>query len=684
MRYRLLALSTVGLLSVVWAPPAAGATPGASIVAWGCNYEGQASPPAGEDFIAVAAGGGHSLALRTDGSIAGWGLDGDGQASPPAGGGFVAVAAGFRHSLALREDGSIAGWGRDGYGQASPPAGDGFVAIAAGEYHSLALRDDGSIVGWGRDDQGQASPPAGDGFVAIAAGGFHSLALRADGSIVGWGRDDWGQASSPAGDDFVAVGAGEYHSVALRDDGSLVGWGWNHHDQASPPEGNDFVALTSGAYHGLALRGDWSMAGWGGNDWGGNECGQATPQAGNAFIAISAGMSHSLALVVGGPPGAFEKIAPPSAATGQGAAARLSWVRAPGAVLYEYCIDTTGDDACGNWVYLGTAAAVEVGGLADRTTYFWQVRAHNPVGATDADEGAWWSFTTGPPEVFGKTTPPDGATNQSGLPLLSWEGVSGADSYEYCVDTTDDDACAGSWVGVGTDDSVRIVGLAYETAHYWQVRAANDFGTVYADGGPWWSFTTKPTPPIEKLSFRSNWGLDGWILENAEDSGKGGARNSWAITARVGDDEFDRQYRSILDFDTAGLPDDAVVVGVTIRIKRESVTGTHPLLTHGMLKVDVKAGAYHDGLYLESYDFHAIGSRGNVGRFLKALVDGWYRAPLRESSFPLVNLTGHTQFRLRFALDDNDDVGADYLSFWSGDAPTETDRPELIVDYYVP
>jgi hypothetical protein len=38
---------------------------------------------------------------------------------------------------------------------------------------------------------------------------------------------------------------------------------------------------------------------------------------------------------------------------------------------------------------------------------------------------------------------------------------------------------------------------------------------------------------------------------------------------------------------------------------------------------------------------------------------------------------------LRFEIDDNDDLGADYLSFYSGSA-AEADRPELVVTYYVP
>jgi acetaldehyde dehydrogenase (acetylating) len=71
-----------------------------------------------------------------------------------------------------------------------------------------------------------------------------------------------------------------------------------------------------------------------------------------------------------------------------------------------------------------------------------------------------------------------------------------------------------------------------------------------------------------------------------------------------------------------------------------------------------------------------------VGRFIKTASAGWYRAPLRVPSYLLVNLEGTTQFRLRFATDDNNNGAADYLSFYTGNAP-EADRPELIITYYV-
>ena len=78
-----------------------------SIVGWGWNDSGQATPPDGNNFIAIAAGGAHSLALKSDGSIVTWG----GQTKVPDGNNFIAIAAGKGHSLALKSDGSIVGWG---------------------------------------------------------------------------------------------------------------------------------------------------------------------------------------------------------------------------------------------------------------------------------------------------------------------------------------------------------------------------------------------------------------------------------------------------------------------------------------------------------------------------------------------------------------------------------------------
>jgi alpha-tubulin suppressor-like RCC1 family protein len=98
-----------------------------------------------------------------------------------------AIAAGGGHSLALKGDGTVVAWGCGApgtdFGQCSAPAGlFGVKAIAAGDFQSLALRGDGTVVAWGcgasAPNDGQCRVPSGlSGVTGIAAGGVHSMAL---------------------------------------------------------------------------------------------------------------------------------------------------------------------------------------------------------------------------------------------------------------------------------------------------------------------------------------------------------------------------------------------------------------------------------------------------------------------------------------------------------------------------
>jgi len=117
------------------------------------------------------------------GYIVAWGNDMMGSVEDtPDEAGFVAISAGGRHSMALREDGSIVAWGWDNRDEvSSTPDDTGHRMISVGYTHSLAIRDDGTISAWGweRNRAGQISQkPEEDGFFYIDAGDFHNLAIQ--------------------------------------------------------------------------------------------------------------------------------------------------------------------------------------------------------------------------------------------------------------------------------------------------------------------------------------------------------------------------------------------------------------------------------------------------------------------------------------------------------------------------
>ncbi|MBI5801273.1 MAG: protein kinase [Verrucomicrobia bacterium] len=285
------------------------------VAGWGAtqaNHSPTEVPPVcGQSIVAIAAGAGHSLALRDDGVVVAWGSNVSsagapaGQARVPAGlGEVIAIAAGHEHSLALRADGTVAAWGANTHGQCAVPSGlREIIAIAAGGQHSLALRADGKVVAWGERAHNACSVPKNlPPIIALAAGGTHTIALAKDGHVFAWGGDDCGQSSVPwllGG--VVAIAAGAQHSLALDDRGRVHAWGAGakgegrppHCGQSALPSGlSGVTAIAAGAFHSLALA-DGKVVAWGDR----RAVQTAVPFFAGAVLAVAGGGSHSLALI---------------------------------------------------------------------------------------------------------------------------------------------------------------------------------------------------------------------------------------------------------------------------------------------------------------------------------------------------------------------------------------------------
>jgi len=193
---------------------------------------------------------------------------------------------------------------------------------------------------------------------------------------------------------------------------------------------------------------------------------------------------------------------------------------------------------------------------------------------------------------------------------------------------------------------------------------------------------------VTTKKFTSTGTQDGWILETSENSNLGGTTNIIGSTLLVGDSIGDKQYRSILSFPTAaGLPDNAVIVNATLKLRKCSLVGTNPFITHLGLLYDIRKSYFGTSSALVASDFKATASLQNAGSFNSVPVSSWYSAVLSSSAKSLIyktGTTGLTQFRVRFSKDDNDDNGNDYFGFCSGNYAASSYRPALIVEYYIP
>jgi len=175
------------------------------------------------------------------------------------------------------------------------------------------------------------------------------------------------------------------------------------------------------------------------------------------------------------------------------------------------------------------------------------------------------------------------------------------------------------------------------------------------------------------------------VLESSEGSNTGGSTNSADATASAlvtGDDASDRQFKSILSFDTSAIPDGATITSATLRLKRGSLTGTNPFTTHGSLLVDIRNGVLGSSASVQTGDFQAAASANAVATMSAANANGDVSSgSLNAAGLAHINKTGKTQLRVAFSLDDNDDTGADNIGWHSGNDATAANRPVLVITY---
>eukprot|EP00929_Paragymnodinium_shiwhaense_P093398 TRINITY_DN5354_c1_g1_i1.p1 TRINITY_DN5354_c1_g1~~TRINITY_DN5354_c1_g1_i1.p1 ORF type:complete len:355 (+),score=92.51 TRINITY_DN5354_c1_g1_i1:49-1113(+) len=272
----------------------------------------------------AAAGGHHTLLLRSDGQALVFGKNNHRQSEtppdPPAGRRYTGVTAGYRHSVLLRDDGVVL-WQGQGKSNWCPVPGiqadDRMIYLEAspGARHIALLSDDGQVVLCGSNSDGQSALekldpkpddlcgvldlPAGVRFAKVIAGQYHTIAIQDDGVAVAIGDNNWGQCEVPelpAGIRYIDGAAGVFHSLLIRDDGQAVAFGDNREGQLQVPElslGSCYVDVAAGDYHSVLLRDDGEAFVFGANKFG--QCIVPTlPEGtkyGNLVVVVSAVMT---------------------------------------------------------------------------------------------------------------------------------------------------------------------------------------------------------------------------------------------------------------------------------------------------------------------------------------------------------------------------------------------------------
>ncbi|HKI04017.1 MAG TPA: DNRLRE domain-containing protein [Thermoanaerobaculia bacterium] len=273
-----------------------------------------------------------------------------------------------------------------------------------------------------------------------------------------------------------------------------------------------------------------------------------------------------------------------------------------------------------------------------------------------------------------------GATPGNGQVTLAWTAASGATTYRVHRGTVSGGpytAIQSNWTGTSFTDT----GLTNGTAYYYVVTATNGVG----EGPNSNEASATPVTAPTVVTFTSVATQDGWVLESTETSNAGGSLDSTANTTsalRVGDDNKDKQYKSVVSFDTSSIPDGATILSVTLRLLRGTLSGTSPFTTHGTCWADVQSTGFSGSTTLETGDFQAAATAVQSASLSNAASNGtWSEGSLNAAGLAAINKTGTTQLRVYFSLDDNDDTGNDYIGYYSGESSTAANRPQLVVTY---
>ncbi|MFD2891365.1 T9SS type A sorting domain-containing protein [Flavobacterium chuncheonense] len=228
---------------------------------------------------------------------------------------YESVHLGGGHTVAIKSDGTLWGWGRADGGQLHSNVTREYVpkqlgtasdwsSVFCGSLNTFAIKNNGTLWATGGNNYGclgvnstiQAFSTfqqigTDTNWTKVAASANFTIGLKADGTLWGWGQNDYfqlGQGSSSAqqlsplqvgtATDWVDIAVSTNRTAfALKSDGTLWGWGFNPSSLLSYGNSNisevvpiqvttvnTWVKIRVGAQHILAQKADGTLWIWGG------------------------------------------------------------------------------------------------------------------------------------------------------------------------------------------------------------------------------------------------------------------------------------------------------------------------------------------------------------------------------------------------------------------------------------
>jgi hypothetical protein len=241
-----------------------------TVVAAGSNACGQCNVDGWTDIIQVAAGSDHTVGLKANGTVVAVGDNNSDRCNVGDWTDIVQIAAGGGHTIGLKSDGAVVAVGWDKYGQCDVGGRSwtAIIQVAGGWDHTVGLRSDGTVVATGSNIYGQCNVGGWTDIIQVSAGSWHTVGLRADGTVVAVGDNVYWQCNVVQWSAILQVAAGYWHTVGLKDDGTTVAVGDNYYRPCDVVGWVDIIHIAGGRRHTVGLRFDGTVVGAGDNVYG--------------------------------------------------------------------------------------------------------------------------------------------------------------------------------------------------------------------------------------------------------------------------------------------------------------------------------------------------------------------------------------------------------------------------------